>query len=52
MHNKDKRINKYQLDELSSLINNNEIHSPEITDSANECDESGRVYINCYDLPW
>ncbi|CAG8451185.1 7182_t:CDS:2 [Dentiscutata erythropus] len=48
----DKHIKKYNSNEIKKLLSNSDIHSPEISDSAEEKDEKGNVYVNVYDLSW
>ncbi|CAG8688443.1 21958_t:CDS:2, partial [Gigaspora margarita] len=48
----DKRIKKYNKNEMKLLLNNSDIHSPEISDSDEERDDKGKIYVNVYDLSW
>ncbi|CAG8798310.1 93_t:CDS:2, partial [Dentiscutata erythropus] len=49
---KDSQVTKYNTDELTNLLIDNDIYSPELLDSGKATDKKGQLYINVYGLSW
>ncbi|CAG8714676.1 12420_t:CDS:2 [Dentiscutata erythropus] len=49
---KDTQVTKYNTDELTNLLIDNNIHSPELLDPGKATDEKRQLYINVHGLSW
>ncbi|CAG8631816.1 5578_t:CDS:1, partial [Ambispora leptoticha] len=49
---KDNRLSGYDMDELTKVLANNDIHSPEMSDHSKETDKRGHLYVNVHSLAW
>ncbi|CAG8665202.1 22650_t:CDS:2 [Dentiscutata erythropus] len=49
---KDTQITKYNTDELTNLLIDNDIHSPELLDPGKATDKREQLYINVHGLSW
>ncbi|CAG8732851.1 3490_t:CDS:2, partial [Ambispora leptoticha] len=49
---KDTRLSSYDMNKLTKVLANNDIHSPEMSDPGKEKDERGYLYVNVHGLAW
>ncbi|CAG8768125.1 25919_t:CDS:1, partial [Dentiscutata erythropus] len=49
---KDTQVTKYNTDELTNLLIDNDIHSPKLPNPGKAMDEKGQLYINVHGLFW
>ncbi|CAG8500205.1 25015_t:CDS:2 [Dentiscutata erythropus] len=49
---KDSHIMSYDLDKMREILGTSDAHSPELSDTDNEIDDEGNIYVNICDLSW